>query len=192
MLKIGITGGIGSGKSLVCDVFKNLGIPVFNADLAAKHLMNNAPNIKQEISDSFGSDIYLKNNTLDRKKLASKIFNDQIALEKINAIVHPAVRNYFETWAQHQQTAYVIQEAAILYETGQIDQFDKIVLIIAPLEVKIERVMQRDTISRELVLERIKNQLPDSEKISKSDFVILNDGQQMLLPQILNIHNKFR
>ena len=125
MLKIGITGGIGSGKSLVCDIFRNLGIPVFNADLAAKHLMNNASDIKQKITVTFGASIYRKDNTLDRKKLASIIFNDQIALEKINAIVHPAVRDYFETWAQQQKTAYVIQEAAILFETGQIEQFDK-------------------------------------------------------------------
>ncbi|HPR60466.1 MAG TPA: dephospho-CoA kinase [Prolixibacteraceae bacterium] len=190
MLKIGITGGIGSGKSLVCDIFRNLGIPVFNADLAAKHLMNNASDIKQKITVTFGASIYRKDNTLDRKKLASIIFNDQIALEKINAIVHPAVRDYFETWAQQQKTAYVIQEAAILFETGQIEQFDKIILVTAPLELKIERVMQRDNISRELVVERIKNQLPDNEKTSRSDFVILNDGQQMLLPQILNIHTK--
>lgn len=191
MLKIGITGGIGSGKSIVCDIFKKLGTPVFNADFAAKHLMNTSPNIKQKIIDTFGADIYLNSNILDRKKLASIIFNDQIALKKINAIVHPAVRDFFETWALQLQAKYVIQEAAILFETGQIDQFDKIVLVIAPLEVKIERVMQRDKILRELVVERIKNQLPDSEKISRSDFVILNDGQQMLLPQIINIHNKF-
>lgn len=191
MLKIGITGGIGSGKSLVCDVFRKLGVSVFNADLAAKHLMNNAPGIKQKIIDTFGANVYLKDNSLDRKKLASIIFNDKIALEKINAIIHPEVRDFFDTWAEQQKTAYVIQEAAILFETGQIEQFDIIVLVTAPIDIKIERVMQRDKISREQVMDRMKNQLPDNEKISKSDFVIVNDGQQMLLPQILNIHNKF-
>lgn len=192
MIKVGITGGIGSGKSTVCTIFSKLGIPVFNADLAAKHLLDNDLSIKKQIKNIFGKSIYLENDTLNRKKLAQKIFNDQISLQRVNEIVHPAVRMLFETWTKQQTSSYVIQEAAILFESGQHEHFDKIILVIAPLDIKIERVIQRDNVTKELVLERMKNQKNDEEKIELSDYIILNDGNNKLLPQILTIHEQLK
>lgn len=190
MIKVGITGGIGSGKSVVCSVFNKLGIPVFSADNTAIELMEKNQLVKSRLTALLGNDIYLDNGALDRKKMAGIIFNDQLVLRKVNEIVHPAVRNEFNSWAEKQTSAYVVQEAAILFESGQTSYFDKIVLVIAPLELKIERVMQRDNTTREKVLERMKNQWPDEKKIEQSDFVVLNDNSAMVLPQILEIHQK--
>jgi dephospho-CoA kinase len=190
MIKVGVTGGIGSGKSMVCQVFAKLGIPVFNADLAAKKLMDEDQILKQQLIDTFGEDIYTPEGLLDRKKLAGIIFNDQLALQKVNALVHPFVREHFDQWAEKQNAPYVIQEAAILFESGQAERFNKTVLVIAPEEVRIERVMQRDNTTHEKVLERMANQLPDKEKIGKADFVVLNNGEAMVLPQIIEIHQK--
>ena len=190
MIKVGITGGIGSGKSVVCSVFDKLGIPVFSADNAAIALMEKNQLVKTRLIALLGNDIYLKNGALDRKKMAGIIFNDQIVLRKVNEIVHPAVRNEFNSWAEKQTSVYVVQEAAILFESGQTGFFDKIVLVIAPLEMRIERVMQRDNTTRDKVLERMKNQWPDTKKIEQSDFVVLNDNSAMVLPQILEIHQK--
>lgn len=192
MIKVGITGGIGTGKSMVCNIFSKLGIPVYVADTEAKILMNTNSAIKQQLLALFGKDIYNENDVLDRKKLSEIIFNDKIALAKVNAIVHPIVRKHFNKWADLQQSAYVIQEAAILFESGQNAYFDKIILVTAPYEIKIERVMKRDNISREKVIERMNNQLTDEEKIPKSDFIINNDNKSMVLPQVLEIHKKLQ
>lgn len=190
MVKVGITGGIGSGKSVICSVFNKLGIPVFSADNAAKVLMEKNQLVKSRLIALLGDDIYLENGALHRNKMAGIIFNDQIALRKVNEIVHPVVRNEFNSWAKKQTSAYVVQEAAILFESGQSGYFDKIVLVIAPLELRIKRVMQRDNTTREKVLERMKNQWADEKKIEQSDFVVLNDNSAMVLPQILEIHQK--
>ena len=190
-MKVAVTGGIGSGKSLVCSILEKIGVPVFYADDVSKMLINNSPEIKRSLTALFGTDIYLENGTIHRKKLANIIFNDNIALQKVNSIIHPEVRKAFDVWAEQQTSApYVVQEAAILFESGLISHFDKIILVTAPLELKIERVMKRDSITRELVLERMKNQLPDKVKIEHSDFRIENDGRKMILSQILKIHEK--
>ncbi|MCF8363671.1 MAG: dephospho-CoA kinase, partial [Prolixibacteraceae bacterium] len=123
-------------------------------------------------------------------KLAKIIFNDKIALRKVNNIVHPAVRNAFEKWAKKQDAAYVIQEAAIIFENQQAKNFDKIITVTAPVEIRIKRVMERDNISREEVLKRMKNQLPDEEKIKQSDFVVDTGERQLILPQVIEIHHK--
>lgn len=192
MIKVGLTGGIGAGKSMVCNIFSKLGIPVYVADTEAKLLMNTNPAIRQQLLALFGKNIYLENDVLDRKKLSEIIFNDKIALAKVNAIVHPIVRKHFDKWADLQKSAYVIQEAAILFESGQNAHFDKIILLTAPYEVKIERVMKRDNVSREKVIERMNNQLTDEEKILKSDFIINNDNISMVLPQVLDINKKLQ
>ncbi|HKM94402.1 MAG TPA: dephospho-CoA kinase [Prolixibacteraceae bacterium] len=192
MIKVGLTGGIGAGKSMVCNIFSKLGIPVYVADTEAKLLMNTNPAIRQQLLALFGKNIYLENDVLDRKKLSEIIFNDKIALAKVNAIVHPIVRKHFDKWADLQKSAYVIQEAAILFESGQNIHFDKIILLTAPYEVKIERVMKRDNVSREKVIERMNNQLTDEEKILKSDFIINNDNISMVLPQVLDINKKLQ
>lgn len=192
MIKVGLTGGIGAGKSMVCNIFSKLGIPVYVADTEAKLLMNTNPAIRQQLLALFGKNIYLENDVLDRKKLSEIIFNDKIALAKVNAIVHPIVRKHFDKWADLQKSAYVIQEAAILFESGQNIHFDKIILLTAPYEVKIERVMKRDNVSREKVIERMNNQLTDEEKILKSDYIINNDNISMVLPQVLDINKKLQ
>ena len=189
MLKLAVTGGIGAGKSIVCQVFQKIGIPVFHADVVAKELTNNNAELRHQLIELFGQDIYQENGDIHRKRLAEIIFNDNFALQKVNEIIHPAVFNSFVQWAMEQNSPYVIQEAAIIFENGHTERFDKIITVTAPTELKIERCMRRDRINRELVLERMKNQLPDEYKIKHSDFVVVNDGMDMILPQILNIHN---
>lgn len=189
MLKVGITGGIGSGKSTVCRVFDQLGIPVFYADEEAKHLLNEDNEVRKYIIELFGEDLYDTNNKLIRPKLASLIFNDKLALSKINSFLHPLIINHFNQWADQQKAPYVIEEAALIYESGHDKLFDKIIVVTAPLEIRISRVMERDCTSREKVLERINNQLDEETKREKADFIIENDNRQMLIPQIINIHN---
>jgi dephospho-CoA kinase len=192
MIKVAVTGGIGSGKSLVCEVFEKIGIPVFNADQSAKDIMDNNIDIKEKLISYFGREIYDNKKRLIRKKFADLIFNNKSSLSKVNEIVHPAVRKEFEEWAYRQNTPYVIEEAAIVFESGQAHLFDKIIAVTAPLEIKIERVMSRDNVSRENVLERINNQFSDEKINEKSDFIIVNDNKEMILPQIIHIHNKLK
>lgn len=189
MLKVGITGGIGSGKSTVCRVFAQLGIPVFYADEEAKRLLNEDNEVRKHIIELFGEDLYDTNQKLIRPRLASLIFNDKLALSKINSFLHPVVINYFNQWADLQRTPYVIEEAALIYESGHDKLFDKIIVVTAPLETRISRVMVRDNVPREKVLERINNQLDEEKKKERADYIIENDNRQMLIPQIINIHN---
>lgn len=190
MLKVAITGGIGSGKSIVCSVFEKLGIPVFYADPEARKLMNSDIGIREKMLNYFGLEIFDNNFQLNRSKLAAIIFNNKEALSTVNGIVHPVVRKEFNKWAKQQISPYVILESAIILESELVNDFDKIVTISAPLEVRIDRVMKRDSVSREVVLERIKNQMDEDLKREKSDYIIVNDGKEiMLLPQIINIHN---
>lgn len=190
-LKIGVTGGIGSGKSVVCRVFAQLGIPVFMADQEAKRLMDHQPETIIQLKAWFGDDIYLSNEVLDRKKLARIIFNDKIALEKVNALIHPAVRKAFSDWSKQQNAPYVIQEAAIIFENGQESSFDRVILVTAPYEDRIVRVMNRDGIDRDKVIERIRNQWPDEKKVGKAHEVIICDDQHLVIPQVIRIHEKF-
>lgn len=190
MIKVAVTGGIGSGKSVVCKVFDHLGIPVFNADTEAKRLMDADQTIKHSLVTMFGSAIYRPNGYIDRKKLANIIFNDELALQNVNHLIHPAVYQSFLTWAEKQMTSYVIQEAAIVFENDHQHLFDQVVTVIAPHDLKIERCVQRDHSSRDAVLERMRNQLPDEYKIERSAYVINNDEQHLMLPQILQIHKE--
>ena len=190
MTKIGITGGIGTGKTIVCQIFETFGIPVYYSDQRAKYLMENDKNLIRQITENFGQ-VYTKDGKLNRKKLAQIIFNDKNKLQTINQIVHPAVKADFLLWSKKQQTPYVIKESALLFESKQYTDLDYIVTVWAPLELRIIRTMQRDNISRQKVIERINNQLDDQFKIYRSDFLIINDEQTALLPQILNLHKFF-
>lgn len=188
MIKVAVTGGIGSGKSVVCKIFEKIGIPVFNADFEAKKLINTSRTIHDKLVSLFGAAIYQSNGDIHRKKMADLIFNDNFALQKVNEIVHPEVRKRFVEWAKEQNSPYIIQEAAIIFESKQTQSFDKIITVTAPLELKIERVIKRDQVSKEEVYKRMQSQLPDEIKIAKSDFVIMNDEVEMIIPQIIEIH----
>ncbi len=190
MIKIGITGGIGTGKTIVCQIFETFNIPVYYSDLRAKHLMENDSQLIQQIIENFGQ-VYTETGKLNRKKLAQIIFNDRSKLQTINQIVHPAVKRDFLKWAERQQSPYVIKESALLFESKQFTDLDFIVTVWAPLELRIQRTMKRDNVSRQKVLERINNQLDEQFKIYHSHFIIINDEQTPLLPQILNLHKFF-
>lgn len=192
MLKVGLTGGIGSGKSVVSKVFELLGIPVYVADVEAKRLMNSDSEIRSKLIAKFGSQVYDLNNNLNRKFLADIIFKQPEALQEVNAIVHPLVRKDFERWmVEYVDSPYVVQESAILFDTGLYQFFDKIITVTADEEVRIKRVMQRDSVSKEMVLDRMKNQLPEWSKIQRSDFVIYNNSE-LVLPQIIKIDREIR
>ena len=190
MLQVGITGGIGSGKTTVCRVFETLGVPVFYADAEARRLQDEDEEVKAAIKNLFGENIY-SSNGLDRKAVAEKVFADALLLKQLNDIVHPATIRAFETWKEnYSDKKYILKEAAILFETGLNKSLDKIIVVTAPDELKIERIMNRDSVSREQVISRMKNQMSDSEKISLADFVIVNDEKQAVIPQVMKIHNK--
>lgn len=190
MLKIGLTGGIGTGKSIVAKVFDLLNVPVYVSDIEAKRLMNENTEIKKQLIAEFGSDVYV-NYQLNREYLAKQIFADKKALEKVNRIVHPVVRKDFEFWASQQTSVYVIQESAILFDTGLYKNFDKIITVTAEQELRIKRVMERDAVDREQVEARMKNQISEEEKFKKSDFILYNNTE-LLLPQILKIDAEIR
>lgn len=190
MLKVGVTGGIGSGKTLVCKVFSVLGIPVFNADQEAKNIINSDKDIKLKLKELFGDDIY-SDHGIDAKKLAQLIFNNREAIQRVNSIVHPKVREYFKIWClQYDHMPYVIQEAAILFESDAYKQLDFTINVHASEETRLKRVMVRDQISKEKVLERMKNQVNDDVRMKLADFTINNENDTMVLPQILEIHKK--
>ncbi len=191
-ITIGITGGIGSGKSTVCKVFNVLGIPVFEADKVAKELMNTNIELKEQLVRLFGEGIYTPDSVVDRKKLAKIIFNDHLQLEKINALVHPAVRNEFKNWKTKQQTAYVIHEAAILFESGFYKMMDYTILVTAPEKQRIERVLTRDGVSESEVKERISKQWSDEQKRALTSLEIINDNQDLLIPQIIKIDKQLK
>jgi len=187
MMKLGITGGIGSGKTSVCRVFGVLGIPVFSADPQAQIIMNTEPSIINGINEIAGKDLY-PDGTLNKAELASMIFNNQGMLRKVNSLVHPVVFDNFLKWAEVQNTPYVIMEAAILFESGASVHVDRVATVIAPVEERISRVIKRNKLTREQVIERIRNQMDDSERIKLSDYVINNSENEMIIPVILGIH----
>ncbi|MFY9152128.1 MAG: dephospho-CoA kinase [Prolixibacteraceae bacterium] len=192
MIKIGITGGIGSGKSTACRIFSVLGIPVFEADLEAKRLMNTDPEIAFQLIRLFGEAVYLPDHTIDRKYLAGIVFNNPSLLAQLNQIVHPAVRKAFSDWCDKQDSPYVIHEAAILFESGFYKLMDKTIAVIANQDQRISRVLKRDHLSPELVMERIKNQWTDEERIKLADFLISNNDDELIVPQIVDIDKKIR
>ena len=188
MLSIGITGGIGSGKSTVCRVFETLGIPVFYADAEAKRLQNEDVTVPNVIISLFGNDVYTAEG-LNRKSVAEKVFADKNLLEKLNAIVHPATVTAFENWKLNQVDApYILKEAAILFETGLAKSLDKVIVVTAPEELRIQRIINRENSSREQVIARMKNQMADEEKIKLAHFIIINDEKQAIIPQIMKVH----
>ncbi len=186
---IGITGGIGSGKSTVCSVFKTLNISVYNTDLWAKYLINNNEKIKTELIHLLGEKTYINNN-YNKPYVAKLIFNDEKLLLGINNIVHSAVNLHFNEWHKKQKQAkYVIKESALIFESKINSLTDKIITVTAPEELRIKRVMQRDNLTKQQVEDRIKNQLSDDYKIANSDYVIYCDDNQLVIPQIMKIHN---
>jgi dephospho-CoA kinase len=188
MIKVGLTGGIGSGKSLVAEIFQHLGVPVFHADVEAKDQYSN-PEVFQKIIGIFGDSVVGADGLLDRKALASIVFRDTVMLGKLNLLIHPLVEAGFRNWLKQNEFApYTVHEAAILFESGFDRLFDKIIVVDAPKTVCIERVMARDKVTAEQVEERMKNQWEPGLKASKADFIIQNDGKQLLLPQVIALH----
>ena len=191
MLKIGITGGIGAGKSTVAGIFKVLGIPVFDADATAKNILNTDSVLREQIADSFGSETY-KNGLLDKKYLATLVFNNPDQLAKLNALVHPATIAAADKWASSfADRPYIIKEAALLFEAGTNVGLDYIIGVTAPVELRIARVMARDQVSREEVLSRMQHQLDDTEKMKRCNFVIDNNEVSLVIPQVLALHARF-
>jgi dephospho-CoA kinase len=188
ILKLGITGGIGSGKTSVCKVFNLLGIPVFSADPVARDIMDNDESIVDHINSIVGRNLY-RNGGLDRSVLANLIFNDSSLLQQVNSLVHPIVFDRFNDWVLQQDAPYVIMEAAILIESGGYKLVDKVATIVAPVEERIKRVMMRNNLTREQVFERIRNQMTDEERIKVSDYIINNSERDMIIPAVLEIHN---
>jgi dephospho-CoA kinase len=192
MLKVGITGGIGSGKSYVCKVFRMIGVPVFHADKVAQDLLDTHPLLKHTMQDLFGANIYV-NDRLNRKKVAEIVFQDKTILEKLNQVVHPLVLESFNNWTKNNSGhPYVLKEAAIIFESGAEQFLDAVINITAPRELRIIRVMKRDKVLRNHVIARMENQLPEEDKLKRADYVIYNDEHSLILPQIINIHNKLQ
>ena len=188
---IGLTGGIGSGKSVVAKVFATLGIPVFNADEEAKHIMQTSPVIKSKLIEQFGATIY-SDKGLEKEKLAAIVFNDPFQLQLLNAIVHPITIQAAKDWAAKQSSPYVIKEAALIFESGSSEGLFKVIGVTAPLSLRIHRVMQRDAVTKEQVDARMRSQISDTIKMRLCDFVIHNDNQQMVIPQVLAIDKAIR
>lgn len=189
MLKIGLTGGIGSGKTTVANIFKVLGIPVFDADAAAKDLMENNAELKEKLLAHFGPSVF-EDNKLNRKWLANIVFNDSYQLNILNAMVHPMTLKTAEEWFVLQHAPYAIKEAALIFEAGAGAGLDYVIGIVAPQHIRIQRVMQRDGISRNEVIARIDKQVSDTIKMKLCDFVIVNDDQQLITQQVLELHQK--
>lgn len=188
-LRIGLTGGIGSGKSTVAKVFEVLGIPVYSADEAARRLMNEDERLRQLIMQHFGPSSY-KNNQLDRSYIASQVFNNKEKLALMNSLVHPATIRDAAEWMAKQTTPYAIKEAAIIFESGTQDQHDYIIGVSAPAPLRILRAMKRDGSTREQVLARMSKQIQEPIKMRLCDFVIFNDELQPVIPQVLQLHQK--
>jgi dephospho-CoA kinase len=185
-----LTGGIGSGKTIVSEIFSALGVPVFYADDAAKTIMNEDAALRQQLIILFGDEAYNK-NTLNRKYIADIVFNDAFKLEQLNALVHPATIAAADAWMQQQTTPYVVKEAALMFEAGAAAHLDYVIGVHAPQALRIQRVMQRDGITREEAYARMNNQIDETIKMKLCDFVIVNDEQQAVLPQVLGLHEKF-
>lgn len=191
MIKVGITGGIGSGKSLICEVFSKLGAPVYSADAAAGNLVDTDPEIRESLVLLLGEEVY-SGNMLNRPRMADMIFNNKLLLAKANQIIHPRVAEHFRLWClKNSEFPYLIQESALLFESGTYQLFDQCITVTAPEELRIQRVIAR----RDMTLDKIRailiNQLPEEEKIACSHHVIVNDGKTPILPQVLRLHALF-
>jgi dephospho-CoA kinase len=190
MLKVGLTGNIGSGKTVVAKVFSSLGIPVFHADNKARALLDD-DRIKNEIRLIFGDQVFSPSGEVRRPALAEIVFSNQALLEKLNSIIHPEVRKSYRQWClQPRDSAYTLYEAAILFESGHYQEMDKIICVVAPEEMRISRVMERDGVSRHEVEMRIASQWPEEKKAELADYIIKNDGSSMIISQVLEVHNR--
>lgn len=186
---IGLTGGIGSGKSTIAKIFAQLGIPVLDADATAKAIMNEDRSVKTKLIELFGDEAY-KENQLNRPYIAQLVFEDAFKLQQLNAIIHPITIQYAKDWASKQTAPYVIKEAALFFESGSSEGVEKIIGVTAPKHIRLQRVMQRDQITREDVIKRMEHQLEDSLKMKLCDWVIQNDDLHLLIPQVLAIHKE--
>ena len=190
MLKIGLTGGIGSGKSTVAKVFQTLGIPIYYADKAAKEIMNTNEALKQQIIHHFGEDIY-ENKVLNRILLAQKVFNNPSQLNLLNSLVHPATIQAAEDWFVQQKAPYCIKEAALIFESGSQQNLDFVIGVYTPTTLRLQRVMQRDKTTKEEVQQRMDKQIDETIKMRLCDFVVTNNEQELLIPQVMALHEKF-
>jgi len=189
MITAGLTGGIGSGKTTVSRIFSTLGIPVFNADLAARRAMEDDPVLREQLERSFGKEIYT-GNRLNNRQLGETVFKDPLLLEKLNALVHPVAIRLGEEWLQQQQAPYAIKEAALIFEAGSAMKLDYVIGVSAPRALRIRRAMLRDGITEEQVMLRMNRQIDEDIKMRLCDFVVFNDEQQLLLPQVIALHEK--
>ena len=188
-LKIGLTGGIGSGKSTAAKIFAVLGVPVYDADAASKRLYHTDSELKSALQSHFGADIYVA-EMLDRQKLAQIVFNDPQKLELLNRLVHPPTIRDAELWMKQQTAPVIIKEAALIFESGSAAGLDYVIGVFAPKALRIKRVMDRDKTTREAVLARMQKQIDDGIKMRLCDFRLINDEQTMLVPQILQLHEQ--
>lgn len=186
MIKVGVTGGIGSGKSYVCSIIEHLGFPVFYSDKVAKDLLHSDEVIKSKLIDIFGTSIY-QNNQLDKVQFSQLVFNDPILLNKVNSIIHPRVKELFHTWSLQQNSSILFNEAAILFETYSYKNFDATILVTSPLDLRIQRIIDRDGLSESDVMKRMENQWKDEAKKALATYCIVNDHKTGLLAQIEEI-----
>tara|TARA_B100000886_G_C20423434_1_gene492693 strand:- start:707 stop:1282 length:576 start_codon:yes stop_codon:yes gene_type:complete len=191
MKRIGLTGNIGSGKTIIASCFEVLNIPIFNSDNVAKLLMNKDVNLKQSLIAEFGKDVFL-NNELNRKYLSKLAFNDDLVLKRLNALVHPVIQEAFEKWSIQQSGAYIIKEAAILFESNTYQSLDAIICISCPEEIRLKRILKRNDLSEKEVRQRMSHQWAEEKKISLSDYVITNDNTSLVIPQILSVHSALK
>ena len=191
MIKVGVTGGIGSGKSVVCKVFRNLEVPVYEADMEAKRIIAEDPDVRRELVHHFGKKTY-RDSILDRRYLAERIFSDSEARSFVNGLVHPKVRKDFKQWIRKQSGPYVVEEAALLFESGAWKELDFNILVLARDETRIERIMKRDGIKRGDVLARFASQIDPTEAVKLADLVIQNDDNEFVIPQVLDADRLIR
>lgn len=192
MKKIGLTGGIGSGKSTIAQIIKHIGYPVYIADKEAARLMDSHPDIRKDITERLGANCYTSEGHINKPVLAQIIFENKEALEEVNRIVHPRVMEAFEQWAAMQSTSLVFCETAILYESGLERYFDAVICVTAPEDVRVRRVMERDRCELKDVMARVRNQMDEDEKCQRANFVIYNDGEHMAVPQVLDVLHKLQ
>jgi len=193
MLKIGVTGGIGAGKTIVCKMFTQLGIPVYDSDSRAKWVMHHDESLKHELTRTFGAETYTTTGELNRQYLGSVVFNSPERLTLLNKLVHPHVREDFTNWVKEVKSApYVIKEAALMYESQAWRQMDQIIAVYAPLPVRVKRVLQRDPHRNEAdVLAIIEKQLQEEDKMARAAHIIYNDDERLVIPQVLSLHEQF-
>ena len=190
MIKVGLTGGIGSGKTFIAEVFQNLGVPIFNSDIVAREITDNNSDVKKSLVSHFGKEAY-HNDKLNRQFIAGMVFENPELLELMNKIVHPQVEKEFLSWcANYEDKRYIIKEAAIIFETGIYKKLDLNILVKAPEEIRIKRILKRDNTDIQNIRKRMKNQWDDLQKEKLADFILINDGHTLILPQIIEIHNK--